>query len=355
VKLPPRQKLTLIIGLSAAFLISAVGIVVGLQARSEAGKILPRVNRSASELQNLKVTQPSQTLENLERASANREELEAIFARITGTLAPRGLANPSMPLPYSGSQDLYLEIADFIEGRRRAAEVAKVTLPSGFQFGFARLVRARQIAVSSNPDTAAAEMRAIARQKEVVYFLTEALFEARPTKLESLARGPVLPVGEDLRRQIQQRPVEEMFSLEPFMSAKVPGSIEATAYRIVFEGTTETLRNFLSAIAVNPENLVVRGIEVEALRPRQTNPSAESSRSSTARQPVPDTPFAFFGRPAPGQSKTETSPEPEPIPLVQANTSRFTVLLEELRSTLATAASNPHESALADPEGDLQP
>lgn len=317
----------------AALAICAVLILAGLLMGLNAGKEVARsrlsVNRAASDLLAFKRAEPAPTEANLEAARTNRQHLEAAYANITAALAPKGAADPEVALPYSGAQDLYLEIAEFVEERRRTAAAANVALADDLRFGFARLLRARQIALSSGPAQSQDEMRLIARQKEVIEQLSNWIFAAAPDKLESIARSPVLATGEDLAQQIRKRPVEELFVIEPAMSAAVPGSIKATAYRLVFVGTTATLRSFLTTLAANPGNLVVRGIEVAAIRPA-AQPAAK--RPAAPAAPIPDSPFAFFGQPRPGTAEA-TTPEDtaaEIVPIVQANQSRFTVILEEL-------------------------
>jgi hypothetical protein len=191
-----------------------------------------------------------------------------------------------------GRTGAFFDLAWFVEDMRATAAAQDVRLAEGEQFGFASHVR-------SAP--APGEVDRVLRQRFRVESLLHALFAARPERLESVRRER--PDGAaNGRPRVTETASSDLFTLEPRLSVRRKVKVDTLAFRLVFTGTTECLRRFVNEVASGPTPWLIRLVEVEPA--------------------VPRTPVA----------PAAADPETGPIPVINAQPSRFVVLLESFES-----------------------
>lgn len=218
--------------------------------------------------------------------------------------------------------DAFFDLATFVERERELAKKQGVELKGeASRFGFAAYA-------NEGPDERL--IAPVHRQRLVAQHLIESLFEARPRALLSLQRERPLTV-EERKQQGEaaaagtpppEAPVlvagdsPDYFAIDPRVSARVPGSVEAVAFRLTFVGQTTALRAFLNKLAAFELPLVVRSVEVESA-------AGDEGGESAAAEAV---------APAVG-ARTAAAP------LIAKSTSKFTVTVEFI-SLLTPAADD---------------
>jgi hypothetical protein len=151
--------------------------------------------------------------------------------------------------------------------RNRAAQLG-VGLREGEQFGFAAYVH-------EGPDDRL--LGAVHRQQQMIEFLLEALFREPPVELRNVQRErPSTGRAEDIL--VASATGGDYFSIDPQISARVTGLIEAVAVRLVFVGRTATLKAFLAGIGGYGLPLIVRSVEAEEAGPLTTAGGSRSDR-----------------------------------------------------------------------------
>jgi hypothetical protein len=103
----------------------------------------------------------------------------------------------------------------------------------------------------------------------------------------------------------------DLFEIDSRITARVPGFVNASAFRISFVGETEALRALLNKLAGFELPLVVRSVEVEPVVKTKA-PAATNSLNS------------IFGT----VDKAATAEPEQPKPLVEKVLSKFTVTVE---------------------------
>lgn len=153
--------------------------------------------------------------------------------------------------------------------RSRATQLG-IGLREGEQFGFAAYVH-------EGPDDRL--LGAVHRQRQMIEFLLEALFREPPVELRNVQRErPSTGRVED----ILAAPVTggDYFAIDPQISARVSGLIDAVAVRLVFVGRTATLKAFLAGIGGYGLPLIVRSVEAEDAGPLKTAGGPRSERDA---------------------------------------------------------------------------
>jgi hypothetical protein len=163
------------------------------------------------------------------------------------------------------------------------------------------------------------------RQRLVAEYLVEAVLDARPSELLLLQRerpltkaeAEALASGQPPARQSTQASTQtntDFFEIDPRISARVPGFVGASAFRLSFIGETATLRTLLNKLASFELPLVVRSVEVEPV----------SKNTASTQAPAANSLSSIFG------TVTTAAPaEPvKPKPLVDKVLSKFTVTVE---------------------------
>ena len=204
---------------------------------------------------------------------------------------------------------------------RQKAQALKIKIKPDERFGFYTYI-------STGPDRDLIPQ--VFRQRLVGEYLLDALMDARPSEFLSLhrerpltkAESAALAAGQSLPTaptSASSSSVSDFFQIDPRISARVPGFVGATAFRLTFISNTESLRILLNKLATFELPLVVRSVEVEPV--------------------VTNTLNSIFGTAA--TTTTPAEPVP-PKPLVEKVLSKFTVTVELIDLVEAPATeANP--------------
>jgi len=214
--------------------------------------------------------------------------------------------------------DAFFNLETFVEKMRQEAQAANVKIKPDERFGFYTYDR-------TGPERDLIPQ--VFLQRQVAEYLINNLFQAHPVELVSfhrerpltkaeqttLASGQALPASTGQSASGGGQDKTDFFEIDRRISARVPGFVGATAFRVTFIGETEALRTLLNKLASFELPLVVRGVEVE--------PVAKSQNATPA--PQANTLSSIFGTVAPA-----TTEPAKPKPLVEKVLSKFTVTVE---------------------------
>lgn len=274
----------------------------------------------------------SLTSGNLARAQANRETLAGQLGSLQAELLRGAAGTIPDESPFATSQDLYFDIVSTLEALRQEAARLGVRLADGDNenFGFDGLIR-RGSAPSGD------ERHAVYRDRVALDYVVRSLLAAQPVELLAVQRaGEAAPAAGAVvaSRRNGAGGLGDSFTVDPSVTAAVPGAIATQGVRVVFTGRTASLRQFLATLAAFERPVVVRSVEV---RPAVERPAARSASGAAAPAPARSaSPFdAFgFGNTTPGGDDAAA-----PVPIVQDNLSRFTVTIEAFRLIPEAAAA----------------
>ncbi len=262
---------------------------------------------------------PAPTEESKTAVEADLRRTEVALSTMREELKGRGptaAALRSAIVPAEPT-DLFFNITTFVEKTREKAQAASIKVKADERFGFSAYA-------SAGPDREL--IGQVFRQRQVSEYLLDALIEARPAELVSVQRERPLtkaereaiksgqPISAPRSTGSSQGP-SDLFEIDTRISARVAGFVDATAFRLTFNGETESLRSFLNKLATFELPLVVRSVEVE--------PIAKSQTSATAA-PAANTLSSIFGTPVAAAAVQAEKPKP----LVDKTLSKFTVTVE---------------------------
>jgi hypothetical protein len=166
----------------------------------------------------------------------------------------------NIPVP-PGRLDAYFDLTTFIEQTRERAARLGVGLKPDEYFGFSAYA-------AEGPDTGLIPV--VFRQRLMVQYFIDALLDAHPQRIISIQREtPSAPVerASSTQGKLQPPPVgplaPDLFVMDSRLSLRVPGATGAMAFRLVFIGSTVTLRAFLNRLAGLELPVVVRCVEAE--------------------------------------------------------------------------------------------
>jgi hypothetical protein len=311
--------------------------------RAQAAKLTEEIVQKREALDSFGRQQPFPSKDNVGLVDADRREIEKTrdeirnLLRATGPTAEK-LAAARVP---TTSTETWYEINNYVEGVRGKSQEANITLPVENRLGFSLYAR-------EGPERDL--ISAVFRQRQFADYLMGVLIAARPREILSLHRErPLTPAEKQAETDAiaagQPSPFassgmsegSDYFAIDPRTSARVPGFIETTPFRLNFVGTTGSLRSVLNQLAKFELPVVVRSVEVESLS------KSDSGAGAAAGYTPPANPFGNFGGDAAGTQAVE------PVkPLVEQTDSRFVVtvefisLVEKTLSNAETpAASNP--------------
>jgi hypothetical protein len=271
------------------------------------------------ELSALLGSSPAPTEESKAAVEADLRRTEVALATMREELKGRGptaeaLRSATVP---AEPTDLFFNITTFVEKTREKAQAADIKVKADERFGFSAYA-------SAGPDREL--IGQVFRQRQVSEYLLDALIEARPAELVSVQRErPVTQAERELIASGQPLPPQapagnaqgpgDLFQIDPRITARVAGFVNATAFRLTFNGETDSLRSFLNKLATFELPLVVRSVEVE--------PIAKSTTSANAA-PAANTLNSIFGTPVAAAAAQPAKPKP----LVEKPLSKFTVTVE---------------------------
>ncbi|HVU24842.1 MAG TPA: Amuc_1100 family pilus-like protein [Opitutus sp.] len=242
-----------------AVIVAAEGWFIHAQ-RQAAAKAQRQLEAKRRELQAVAAVQPAPTSEvaaaiegDLQRTT---RALAAMEAGLAGTGPAAGvLAQAAVP---KAPADAFFDIATFVERERARAQAAGVAVKPDERFGFAEF---------ANKGPEVAQIPAVFRERLIVEHMLDALFAARPQRLLAVTRErPEAKNGNDPAAHAPGNTAAgraaDYFEIDPRVSARVPGFVQATAFRLTFTGQTAALRTFLNTLAGFELPLVVRAVEV---------------------------------------------------------------------------------------------
>lgn len=285
---------------------------------SAADKAAAQLTQKRGELSVLQAVKPIPSEASKAAVEADLRRTEAALATMRDELKGRGpvAENLRKAVVPSEPTDVFFNLETFVEKMRQKAQTLEVKVKPDERFGFYTYDRA-------GPDRDL--IPKVFRQRLVAEYLVDALLEARPSELLMLQRErPLTKAEQDAVAAGQPRPVAastttqggaDFFEIDPRISARVPGFVGATAFRLTFVSETAALRTLLNKLATFELPLVVRGVEVE--------PMAKSA--AAAQAPQANTLSSIFGTVTPAASAAEPV---KPKPLVDKVLSKFTVTVE---------------------------
>lgn len=258
--------------------------------------------------------------------------LDAMQAELKGRgPAASRLQNAKAPVART---DAYFDLATFVEKSRELAKAQGVDLkPEAARFGFS---------LYANEGPKPERIAPVFRQRLMAQYLVESLLQAKPRVLLSVRREPTLTKAEKEKRDAdlaaaaggtppaaaEGGPVDppegdsdspDFFTIDPRASARVPGYLDATAFRLTFVGQTSALRSFLNQLATFELPVLVREVEVE---PASAGDLAIEAPPPSEDQAVPAPASVVLSAPA-------AAPKfPGVAPIVAKPWCKFTVTVE---------------------------
>jgi len=299
-----------------------------------------KLTEQTNELQGMAALTPPPTPEVAAAVEADLAKAQAALASMQSELKGRGptaerLRAAKIP---AARTDAYFDLATFMEKMRALAQKNDVEIrPEAAQFGFA-------VYAKDPPETERIEP--VFRQRQVAQYLIESLLEARPravlavkrertmTKAEKEARAAAQANGEPAPEPESTDDGSDYFAIDPRVSARVPGFVDTTAFRLAFTGQTVALRTFLNKLAGFELPVLVREVEVDPA-------SAEEAASEMPEEPAAAEPAAN-ANPAPSVVLSDDPSNGAPVaprpvakprvstatPIVTKPLSKFTVTVE---------------------------
>ena len=321
-------------------LIFFAGIYLAFSKAGDASDAQDQVAASESQLQHVLRAAPAPSLDNVQAARENVEALRAELQRIREDLQPGARLTPSTDgVRVTAAIQRYIT-----EFQRRAAsheseayttatgEPASIAIPNNFAFGFEQFID--QATVPDNP----AVIPVLDKQRQILTYILNQLIASDPRGIERVQREVVERRTETTqaeRRGAGGRTQSSTFTINPAISARVPGAIDTLAFSVTFSGYTDTLRQFLNNLAVFDLPLVVRSVEVR--RPA----SERATTGRTAARGTLDDIFGSVGGAANGAREPVVRTE-EQKPVIEDNISTFTVTLEFIEIILpSNSEENP--------------
>jgi hypothetical protein len=216
-------------------------------------------------------------------------------------------------VPYEPT-DLFFNIATFVEKMRESTHTANIKTKADERFGFATYANA-------GPERDL--IPSVFRQRQVAEYLMGAMIEAKPNELVAFQRelpaassSPVAAkTSAALSRGSATNTNPDLFEIDPRITARVPGFVDASAFRLTFIGETACLRSLLNKLATFELPLVVRGVEVDPLSNKSDQAPEKAAPANTLS--------SIFGI-----TPSEAPEIVNPKPLVEKVLSKFTVTVE---------------------------
>lgn len=306
--------------------LASVYMVAGEAAREER-----RVRALESRMRALDGLTPAPTVENLEWLRADREHLRGRLAHYRAEFSTDEVltARRDAVVVLPGIQRLIVDL-------RRRYQQNGIQIADNEAFGFRRY--------GQEVEPPAPEIiPALDKQVQAMERLLTILADSGPAALIRVEREAVEGGGSaGSRAERRQERQTDYFEMAPEASARIPGLVDALAFRITFTGYTDSLRQFLNRLSELEMPVLVRGVEVN--QARQSAPTTVAPRESS------DAASAFaslFGSGDVDRVAPAASDRPEQKPIIEDNLSQFRVTLE-LVELLPVGLSR------LDPEGGLE-
>ena len=260
----------------------------------------------------------------------NRKVLEERLAQVTGDLQRirQGMAARSGNLLGDTADEFTFlpKLQSFIASLKAKAAANEIQISRNEAFGFASYAtRAEQPPTDKIPE--------LNLQRQVLDYIVKKLIDAGPTAILAVERELVeADETEETDRNRDRGSIrgnndDDVFTIEELVTARSNEYIETSAFRLVFTGRTDVLRQFLNTVGRFEIPLIVRSVQVEPTS-EEDQPEEEEAAPTDNQQ---DSLLALFG----GDDESEETEEeagPESIPgqdpVITENQSKFTVVIE---------------------------
>ena len=300
-------------------LLLAVELVLLVMGRQTLGVIVSDFELNQRKYRTLSENRIAPTTGNSRLVLADLEQDSQVLVQMLDTLNASGSNDMLLFQGVPASRtDAYFNLATFVERTRQLAMQAGVEVGPEERFGFGAYA-------NEGPDSEYIE--AIFKQRRIAEVLLEALFSAKPERLNAVfrddwQRAPDEPGGVRPVTRPGSNKVSGTFVIDPQVTARVPDVVRTYAFRLEFVGQTASLRTFMNQVAGSDLPLVVRSVEVESHLP--------PTRNTRGRR---EDPFAVIA----DQASNLDLPalQAARVPIVNRNLSRFAVTIEflEIRIT----------------------
>jgi hypothetical protein len=329
-----------------------------LAARAEMANLMPPPKRDVAEA-----------------IEADLAKAQAALAAMQAELKGRGpvaerLRAAKVP---AARTDAFFDLAAYVERMREAARRHRVIVRSeAARFGFAAY---------ANEAPEPERIAAVFRQRQLAQYLLEALLAAEPRALLAVNREPTLTDEERAARAAALAELQaalaaaeangepppdpdqfgatgapselpegpDYFAIDPRVTARVPGYVDTTAFRLVFVGQTAALRAWLNRLAAFELPVLVREIEVDLATAEELAdvPAEESAPEAAAPEPAAAEPSVVLTLDSPAPSPRPAPARPAAAPIVSKPYSKFTVTVELVE--LVPPPAPPAEETAAPP------
>jgi hypothetical protein len=308
-----------------------------------------KLARVRNDLAAVAATEPAPSREIALQIESDLARAQSALATMQAELRGRGpaaarLAATKAPVART---DAFFDLATFVERSRGTAQKQGVIVaPAAAHFGFS---------LYANEAPEAALIEPVFRQRLVAEYLVDALLAARPRALLAVQRERPLTADERKLRAEALAAADpsappaaaesaaqlspDYFDLDARLSARAPGLVEVSAFRLIFTGQTAALRALLNQLAGFELPVIVRAVEVEPAAGEDLVAAGEEPPAATA----PPGPPASIVLTAPAAKPAAKTPSAI-APIVARSVSKFTVTLEFVALTpppAAAAASAP--------------
>lgn len=287
-------------------------------ALAESGKIdqaKQSISSAESKLNNMCFADPAPTQENVEASAENVAELEAELKEIREDLELGARISTS-----TDGIGVMAGIQQFISKYQREAaaltgkggEPFEIIVPDDFAFGFEQYLDEARMLDDENL------IPVLDKQRQILSYLLDKLYGSKPESIVSVER-------ELLELKAEGNVSTKGFTINPAITAKVPGAIDTLAFRLSFTGYTDSLRRLLNDLAKFDFPIVVRSIQVKRPSGIRTTTKVPASNNLDA---------SFFGVFGGGSNPEVVAPEEAQKPVISENISTFTVVLEYIEIVL---------------------
>jgi len=297
--------LSVMVVLAACLILDAV--LIGL-AVSELRHTANRIVADTASARILGTANPAPTGENLEALKDEKNKFSSAADELASALGNLGTLGVKASELEQESQDFYFELVAMIEGFRTRAAESGIQLDPSENFGFDDMVR-------SGHGPSEADLRSAVTQRKAIAYLVGRLLVSEPDELIAVQRERANGQRTRSARAVRGWSTGDRFEIDNRLTTGVSGEVDAEAFRLVFSGTTDSLRTFLKSLARSKEPILVRSVEVR--------PAEESGRDSESRQPRRESAAvaSLFG-------EADGLADDGSIPIVRDNRSLFSVTVE---------------------------
>lgn len=307
-----------------------------------AAKSESALTSSRDQLAALQSVKPYPDKGNKEAIDNDLRRTETALAAMRRELQGQGPAAEQLrdtPVPAEPT-DMFFNLETFVEETRAEAKEAGIKIKPDEHFGFATYA-------TEGPERDLIPQ--VFRERQVAQYLLRALFASHPSEMISFQRERPLT-----RRQLaasaegksfksgdtaSSTSNGDFFEIDPRISARVPGFVRATAFRLTFVGYTQSLRILLNKLATFDLPLVVRSVEVEPFVANENGNSPQSPVESESNSLS-----AIFGNVPVGTATSAEAAPAKPVPLVAKSPSKFTVTVELIDLVSGKRSSLPHST-----------